>query len=88
MFYIQNSQHSINIIFIFSVTFYFGCSNFISLASLITLNLHVGPDFYFMKVSAKFTFCGVLSDRQSLVFISLKCSFTFTAILQCSEKFL
>jgi len=78
MFYIQNSQHTINLIIIFSVTFYFVCSNLISLASLITLNLHVGPDFYFMKVNTKITCCGVVSDRQSLVFISLTCSFTFT----------
>jgi len=78
MFYIQNSQHVVNLIFIFSVTFYFGCSNFISLALLITLNVYVGPEFYFIKVSAKFTCYGVLNDRQSLVFVSLTCSFTFT----------
>jgi len=79
MFYIQNPQHSINLIFILSVTLYFGFSNFISVASLITVNIHVGPDFYFIKVSAKFTCCGILSDRQSLDFISLTCSFTFTS---------
>ena len=77
MFWIQNSQHSINLIFIFSVTFYFGCSNFISLASLITVNVHVGSEFYFIRVSATFTCYGVHSDRQLLGFISFTCSFTF-----------
>jgi len=75
MFCVQNSQHSTNRIFIFSVTFYFGCSNFISLASLITINGHVGPEFYSIKISAKFTCYGVLSDRQPMGFISFTCSF-------------
>ena len=78
MFRVQNSQHSKNLIFIFSITYYFWCSHFISLVSLITVNVHVGPEFYFIKISAKFTYYGVLSDRQPLDFISFTRSFTFT----------
>jgi len=44
---------------------------------VITVNVHVGSEFYFIRVSAKFTYYGVHSDRQLLGFISFTCSFTF-----------